>query len=382
MALRPYQEEAVGKALAAKHSTVKAATGTGKTVIAISWLQRVNQNSLVIVPTQALVHQAWAPKLEKYGFEDVGEYYAYGKRLGNVTITTFASAMIHPELIENAGAVIVDEIHHLGSRLALQRILPKLMEKEYVLGLSSVPERDDKTHEFFLKEFPICFDLTLAEALESGYVSPIAVREIRAPMSPEEKESYHKMTAMIQHAFRFCGPNIQKWRNCFDPKTRQYVGRQAMIAMMRRKKLLSSIESKKNAVLEIINEHPDERIILFSESVPAIERIREFLESQGIRCATYHSRIEPWKRQEILSDWGNSYQVLLSCRALEEGLDVKEVAVGVLLASGKSKRQFIQRIGRVIRPKEGKEAKFYVVFSPETVEETYSPTIARLLSTA
>ena len=70
---------------------------------------------------------------------------------------------------------------------------------------------------------------------------------------------------------------------------------------------------------------------------------------------------------------------MLSCRALEEGLDVKEVSVGILITSGKSKRQFVQRIGRVVRPVKGKVAKFYVVYCPATVEETYSKTIESIL---
>jgi superfamily II DNA or RNA helicase len=114
--------------------------------------------------------------------------------------------------------------------------------------------------------------------------------------------------------------------------------------------------------------------------VLAIEEIKELLHEQGIPCETFHSQVESWRRMEILEEWGRKYDVLLSCRALEEGLDVKEVAVGVLLTSGKSKRQFIQRIGRIIRPVEGKIAKFYVVYCPSSVEETYSKTIGKILA--
>src|SRR5579875_835282 len=379
--LRPYQKEAVENAIKAKRSTVKAATGTGKTIIAIAWLKALDRESLIIVPTQALIYQAWTPKLEQYGLIEVGQYYAYAKTLGKVTLTTFASAVSHPDLLDGVDTVIVDEIHHLGAQGALRRLLPKLKEKEYVLGLSSVPEREDLAHEFFLKEFPICYDLTLGSALKNGLVAPIEVESIPAPMSSEEKAKYFVYTDKIQKAFRFCGPNIARWARCFDPKTRQFVGRQGVWAMSMRKKLLSHVETKKEQVLEIVKQHPDERIILFAESVPAIENIRKHLEENGISCETFHSGTEPWRRMEILEEWGGDFQVLLSCRALEEGLDVKEVAIGILITSGRSKRQFIQRIGRVIRPVEGKIAKFYVVSSPETVEETYTKTIEKLLTT-
>jgi superfamily II DNA or RNA helicase len=379
--LRPYQQEAVDKALKAKRATIKAPTGTGKTVIAMAWLKAIAMDALVIVPTQALIYQSWAPKLEAQGF-DVGRYYAYAKNFGPVTVTTFASAISHPELIDSVDVVVVDEIHHLGARTALLRILPKLKEKEYVLGLSSVPEREDLGHEFFLDEFPICYDLSLATALRSGYVSPIEILSVPAPMTEEERKKYESFTKRIQQAFAFCGPDIRRWGLCYNPKTRQYIGRLAIAAMSYRKKLLSSVESKKERVLEIIRGHPDQRVLLFSESVSAIEGMREYLESNDTTCATFHSRIEPWRRQRILEEWGQDFDVLLSCRALEEGMDVKEVAVGILITSGKSKRQYIQRMGRILRPLEGKEAKFYVVYCPGTLEEAYTKTIDKILRTA
>lgn len=377
--LRPYQEKALDAALKAKRGTIKAATGIGKAIIAIAWLKSINVQSLIIVPTQALIFQSWAPKLQDAGLIDVGQYYALAKQEGSTVITTYSSAVSHPELLEKAEAVVLDEVHHLGAQTALIRLLPRLKEKEYVLGLSSVPERRDEAHEVFLKEFPICFDLSLGDALRKGIVAPLEVIEIRAEMTQEEKEKYDGQTERIQRAFKFCGANIAKWMRCFDPNTRQFVGRQGLLAMSRRKKLLSQVESKKGKILEIIASHQDQRIILFAESVQAIEEIKDYLVTNGVPCETFHSHTEPWKRMEILEDWGRKFDVLLSCRALEEGLDVKEVAVAILITSGTSKRQFIQRIGRVIRPKEGKTARFYVIFCPVTVEESYAKTIDKIL---
>jgi superfamily II DNA or RNA helicase len=166
---------------------------------------------------------------------------------------------------------------------------------------------------------------------------------------------------------------------CYNPKTKTYIGREGIWAIAKRKTLLSGIQSKKQAVLEIVSNHSDKLVILFAESVKAIEEIRRFLSSSGITCETFHAGTEQMDRVRILDEWGEKFQVLLSCRALEEGLDIKEVSVGILITSGKSKRQFIQRIGRIIRPLEGKEAKFYIVYCPNTVEETYFPTIRRIV---
>ncbi len=294
-------------------------------------------------------------------------------------ITTYASAISHPELIERAEAVVLDEVHHLGARSALIRLLPRLKQKEYVLGLSAVPEREDQTHALFLKEFPICFDLNLGDAVRTGIVSPLEVIQVGANMSSKERKSYDINTALIKSAFKFCGPDITKWMSCYNPDTGQFVGRKGMQAIARRKKLLSRIEEKKEKILEILSRHPDERVIVFSESVQAIEEIKEFLSDNGLKSETFHSKVEPWRKMEILQEWGRSFDVLLSVRALEEGLDVKEAGIAILITSGKSKRQFIQRIGRIIRPVEGKLAKFYVVYCPGTIEETYASIIQKIL---
>ena len=379
--LRDYQVNAVEATLRKKRGTIKAATGTGKTIIAIEWIKKLARDTLIIVPTQSLIFQSWAPKLQDAGLLDIGQYYSYSKSTGPVMITTYSSAMSHPELIERADAIVLDEVHHLGARTALLKILPRLKEKEYVLGLSAVPERSDMAHDLFLQEFPICFDLGLGEAVRSGIVSPLEIVPIPAEMTRAERKSYERNTALIKGAFKFCGPHLSNWTHCYNPNTKQFVGRNGMLAITRRKKLLSRIQDKKLKILEILAKHAGDRVILFSESVQAIEEIKEFLSANNVRSETFHSHVEPWRKMEILQEWGRNFEVLLSVRALEEGLDVEEVAVGILITSGKSKRQFIQRIGRIIRRVEGKVAKFYVVYCPETVEETYVTTIHSILKT-
>lgn len=312
---------------------------------------------------------------------DIAQYYAYLKQEGRTRVTTYSSAVSHPEFLENAEVVVLDEVHHLGARTALRRLLPVLKEKQYVLGLSSTPERRDEAHALFLKEFPICFDLSLKEALRDGIVAPIEVIEIPAMMTTDEREKYEAQTAKIQRAFKFCGNNIASWGRCFDPRTSQYIGKQGLLAMMKRKRLLTEIKDKKEKILEVISRNPGERIIVFAESVDAIEEIKEYLLTGGVSCETFHSKTESWRRFTLLEEWGSRYDILLSCRALEEGLDVKEVAIGILITSGTNKRQYIQRLGRILRPKEGKIARFYVIFCPSTIEDSYVKTVNSILRT-
>jgi superfamily II DNA or RNA helicase len=136
----------------------------------------------------------------------------------------------------------------------------------------------------------------------------------------------------------------------------------------RRRQLLSRIPSKKKKVLELVKGCSEERVIVFSESIDSIEELKNYLLENGVTAETYHSGKPEKVRDEIFEGWGKDFKVLLAVRALDEGIDVPEVATGIIIASGKSTRQLVQRQGRLMRPLEGKTAKLYVVYAESTYE--------------
>jgi superfamily II DNA or RNA helicase len=148
---------------------------TGKSILAISWLEKVGKEALIIVPTQAVIYQSWTPKLLGSVYKSIGQYYAYVKKMREpISVTTFASAIMRTSLLlDHVDAVVVYEVHHLGARKSLAKLLPKLKDKEYVLGLSSALEREDGAHNLFLREFLICYELCLGDAIRNRYVSPL-----------------------------------------------------------------------------------------------------------------------------------------------------------------------------------------------------------------
>jgi superfamily II DNA or RNA helicase len=115
-------------------------------------------------------------------------------------------------VLDGDDAVVVDEFHHLGAHTALVRLLPKMEEKDFVLGLPSLPEREDMKLDLILKDFPISYDLSLGNDTRKGYVSPPPVNT-PAGMTKEERERYEDFAKKIQLAFRNCGPDIRKWRS-------------------------------------------------------------------------------------------------------------------------------------------------------------------------
>jgi superfamily II DNA or RNA helicase len=148
----------------------------------------------------------------------------------------------------------------------------------------------------------------------------------------------------------------------------------------RRRMLLSRLEAKRQAVYDIVNRHPGERILVFSESIESIEALKRYLLERGVKAETYHSNKPEHVRDLIFRRWGLDFSVLLSCRALDEGIDVPECGIAVMIASGMSVRQLVQRKGRIMRPREGKVARLYIVYAHGSIETKIPMKVKAILS--
>jgi superfamily II DNA or RNA helicase len=151
----------------------------------------------------------------------------------------------------------------------------------------------------------------------------------------------------------------------------------------KRKLLLSCAENKlSTSINRIIKKHPDERIMIFSESLDSINKLRDRLESEGIKAMAIDSKMNSTERQVILSKWGREFCPLLSVHTLEIGYDVPQVRIEIILASTSNMNQVIQRIGRVIRKYEGKElALIYVVYVSDTKDDNILDVVKKAIDT-
>ena len=95
---------------------------------------------------------------------------------------------------------------------------------------------------------------------------------------------------------------------------------------------------------------------MFHEDVEACNLIFNILSESGFRAGVYHSRLRPRERAEMLANFRKGdLDVLVTCRALDEGFNVPETEVGIIAASTATRRQRIQRLGRILRPANGKK---------------------------
>ncbi len=135
-----------------------------------------------------------------------------------------------------------------------------------------------------------------------------------------------------------------------------------------RKNLINCAKNKLLAAVDIIaTKHPSERIMVFSETIESIQKLKEMLQDKGIKSMLIDSKLNSKKRQKILSEWGKEFFPLLSVQSLEIGYDVPEVRVAIILATSSNMNQIVQRIGRTLRKTVGKDtALIYTIYLSHT----------------
>lgn len=123
------------------------------------------------------------------------------------------------------------------------------------------------------------------------------------------------------------------------------------------------------------------RILIFHERTAYADRINEFLLGEGIKSAVYHTKIDPDERRENLQNFRDGkINILNTCRALDEGLDVPDTSVGIIVAATSSVRQRVQRIGRILRKAPGKDfSEIYTIYIDGIEDNIFSEHDLRIL---
>lgn len=324
---------------------VEVVTGGGKTVFALACVKDFGPDStLIVVPTQALLDQWWEEASAFFGMplDDIHIVTGAGKvRKGTINIAVLnTAAKLQAEGRARRSFLIVDECHKAAStkfRSALE------IEKSASLGLSATPERqyDDGLDEVLIPALgPVIYQYTYRDALRDGVIVPFALKNIVFDLEEDRQEEYDKLTKAISRSIHMRGME--------DDKT--------VALLLRRARIINLSLNRIRLALRIVASHQGQRIIIFHEDIEACEVIMEVLSQANIRAGIYHSRMKLRERATVLSDYrqGN-IDVLVTCRALDEGFNVPETQVGIIAASTATRRQRIQRLGRVLRPIAGKD---------------------------
>lgn len=358
-------------------------TGTGKTEIAWECARRAAQLSeaksfriLFLVPRIVLIDQN-VRRLLSYGINEnaLGVYYGERKDAKEITISTYQSVINNFDLIRQADMVVLDEVHLISeSAVEYDRIFDVIVEdpKKAILGLTATIDERDPKYQTILTVAPPVKKYMIRDAVTDGRLAKPVVLEEQVKFTQEEQKIYDEASIAIKE--------ISRKLQAYDPikmtsilsrgGARASMAKQWFAMVRKRKEVLSSTAQKLVRAVEIVKRHPNERIMIFSETIDSIQQLRDMLESAGIPARTIHNGIKRQEREEILARWGRDYFPLLSVHTLEIGYDVPQVGIAIIIASTSNINQVAQRIGRVVRKTEGKEHAFvYIVYVNGTKDD-------------
>lgn len=365
-ALRPYQRRALTAWLeAGRRGVVVLPTGAGKTHVALHALLAVRRSTLVLVPTIELVHQ-WAGFLAEALGVPIGRYGGGDKELREVTVATYDSAALFmPHHGNRFGLLVCDECHHLPaevtSRAADQCLAP------FRLGLTATPERLDGQHVLLDELLGPVVHRSDIDELEGRWLARYDVELVEVPMDGDEAESYraHReryLAFLRRRGIRFDRPD--GWQRFLAEAARDPEGRAVLASFHEQRRLARASRAKLRVLWSLLAEHAGERCIVFTDDNATAYAIgREMV----LPVLTHHTR-GPERRRLLDGLRAGELPVLVTSRVLNEGVDVPEVRVGIVVSGTGSVREHVQRLGRLLRPQAGKVARLYELVSAGTAE--------------
>ncbi|WP_144378983.1 DEAD/DEAH box helicase [Mesorhizobium amorphae] len=361
--LRDWQKDALELwREAGKRGIVEVVTGGGKTIFALSCIREIDVGTtLVVVPTVALLDQWWeeAASFFDISLNDINIVNAAGRiRPGTINLVVLNTASkLDLARRKVPYFLIVDECHKAASqkfRTALDG------EPVATLGLSATPERpyDEGLNDVLIPKIgPIIYSYTYKDALRDKVIVPFDLKNVVFELEPDRQADYEKLTKAIGRAIGKNGLD--------DDRT--------IALLLRRARLVNLSMNRIRLALRLVLAHKGSRTIVFHEDIEACDVIHEVLTEARILSGVYHSKMKMRQRAEILLAYRKGeIDVLITCRALDEGFNVPETEVGIIAASTATRRQRIQRLGRVLRPVSGKDRA--VIYSLVATE----PEIKRL----
>lgn len=363
--LRPYQLAALEAwRQNGRRGTIVLPTGSGKTRVALAAIAATKTSCLVLVPTRALMAQ-WVRALGEFWDGPIGRFGDRERTLGPVTVATFASAYRHMALLgDRFGLMVVDEAHHFGNG-ARDEVL-EMAIAPLRLGLSATPPGDAEVGANLSRLLgPLVFELAVGD-LAGGFLAPLDRVTWHLDLAPDERAEYEALRAVYLQAHRaFLGSRLDgTWKDFLRQGARTDEGRRGIAAWRRAARLLAFPRCKQAALATLLARHRQQRTLIFvSHNDTAYAIAREHL------VMPLTSDIGPSEREDVLQRFrAGTLRALVSAQVLNEGLDVPDAEVGIVVAGRLGEREHVQRVGRILRPVPGKRALLYELVIRQSAE--------------
>lgn len=347
----------------------EVATGSGKTFMAIYIIRKLLEENpylkfLIVGPKNVILEYTWIDELNNFGFpiNRVGLYNKTAKEFSQITLVSIQSLqkLIDSGMYDVFDVVIFDEVHNYAS----ETYLPKIkVPKKYKIGLTATLEREDRNHILLRQYFGYnVFQYDISEALRDNILNPFEFYHINIPMDEDTKDYYKDLSDRIKFLSEGMG---QINKNKLDIENEEH--KQLIKAMEERTELINNYAVKKTVVKDIIRQNPSSKILVFNQYNLISRNLYWELQDEKVSCDLMNSELSEELKIKIFRDFEEDrLQVLLATTMLDEGYNLPKIDIAILMAQNSTRKQFIQRMGRVLRKKD-KNSKVYYI----TVEGTY-----------
>jgi len=410
-----WQEQCIKEWLAGGgRGIVEVATGAGKTVLALfaakALQERLNRrlHLLILVPKTFLLSQ-WKQMLitlehelgykrDEIGLVGGGMKQAHDKPVMIYVVNSAryrVSTLVAKELKEGQPLMLIaDECHHYGSDenrkvfSFLDVIDDKAKANYYALGLSATPRIFSFDSVLVPALGPLFYSYDVGQAIADGVVNDVVIFNVGLWMNSEQEEEYNQLSHDIMLTFRKLPDTcpelikvpqgrlfgeLQRLAKGKD-ETKRSFAMLLLTLLYKRRSLVYEAPQRLGCAFDLISLLSQEStIIIFAERIEQSEALYEALSQEmGNAVAMYHSEMGEVARTLALRRYrSKEVRILVSCKALDEGLDIPSADVGIVIASTSEQRQRIQRLGRILRKDEGKGTASLFYFSLlDTVEDS------------
>lgn len=395
---------------------VNVVTGAGKTVLALGAIARLESalsaapglslKIKIVVPKIFLAHQ-WAQTLQDdlaISREDIGIYSGVHKapphRKYMIYVVNSARYTLARHLLEDyrdgyAILLIADECHHYSSpeNSRIFDFIEKIStgaapSRYYALGLSATPETAAYQEKLVPALGPEIFKYGFADALNANIISSFAIFNLKLKFTQYEEQQYvdlsEQLTRALERLMQLCPflnglssqqffATLEQLAQASEDSTMAGLARSVLVLAINRKDVVYRAESRISCVQNLLTRIPQtSKVLIFNERIEVTETIYERLQQQFPgQVGRYHSEMDEGSRKIMLRKYQDSeIRILVSCRALDEGLNVPETDVGIIASSTSSNRQRVQRLGRILR-RSGQEhtACLYYLYIGSSNEE-------------
>jgi superfamily II DNA or RNA helicase len=362
--LRPYQAQA----LAAwrtfdRRGLVCLPTGAGKTRVAIAAIREERVTAAVLCPTRALA-AAWVVELERWGLGPVGLFADGEKRLGDVTVMTFESAYRQMDRFgDRFGMLIVDEAHHFGAAGRAEALECCAATARMGLSATPPPERSVGRERLDWLVGPVVFEIGF-EALVGTHLAQLSVVRRSVRLEADERAAYERGVEpflALRRTFLRSNPGAD-YVMLARVLSASPEGRRAMRAHGAALALASFPAAKRAVVSELLTLHKEDKCVVFTAFVD-----NAYAVALDNLIPVVAAETTAKERATILEAFREGrVRAVAAARVLNEGIDIPDANVAIIVAGSLGRREHVQRIGRVLRKAEGKVARVYELVTHQT----------------